>query len=480
MTLSVKDCRWPWNELLVLENGDVKPCCYAVFPIGNLDRDPSLQGHWEGQKLAEIRQAITEDRIHAVCAGAACSYVKAAIPDYVLQSQSVYDTEIKVGIVAGSLAKLARLGHRDAMTDVAFGSYNAGLIDDALLWFKRAAGAGSPLAHFWLGYLHLDVLSDGRRDIAAALEHLQKASAGGYGPASTRLGVYYAFGSANPDDHRRGLAQLQLGAEQGDAAAWHCIAQCHRWGIGAAADGAEYRRHLGLAARRGHEPARRELAALDSQSSGENSAVSDDELIPRIVYRDDVPEEISSAGIRKLALLGHGHALADLGHSYFKAGRIDDAIIWFSRAAEAGSALAHFWLGYLYLDVVEENRRDTPKALMHLRKSSEEGFGPASARLGVYLVFESGDSGDDAPGLELLRRGADQGDAPASYYLAQCYRWGRGVAADEQEYRRHLGIAAQRGHKVPGEELTKLKARNVRDQTDKAKSGQELNQRGAA
>jgi uncharacterized protein len=461
MRLSVKDCRWPWNELLVLENGDVKPCCYAAFPIGNLNRDPSLQGHWEGQKLAEIRKAITEDRIHAVCAGAACSYVKAAIPEYVLESDSVYDTEIQEGIVAASLAKLARLGHRDAMTDVAFGSYNAGLMDGALLWFERAAEAGSPLAHFWLGYLHLDVISGSRRDIAAALRHLQKSSAGGYGPASTRLGAHYVFESGGPDDILRGLGMLQLAADQGDVAAWHCMAQCHRWGLGVAVDAAEYRRHLALAARRGHELAGRELADFDSQSGGEKSASPDNASTPRVVYVDDIPEGISSIGVRNMALLGHGDALADVGHSCFMAGRVDDAVTWFSRAAEAGSPLAHFWLGYLYLDVVEESRRDTGKAMMHLRKSSDGGFGPASTRLGVRLLFESGNPGDDALGLELLRRGAAQNDAPASYYLAQCHRWGNGVAADQEEYFRFLGIAAQQGHKVPPEELAHLQARAV-------------------
>ena len=441
--------------MLVLENGDVKPCCYAIFPIGNLNTQPSLKAHWQSEEMQEIRETILADRVHRICAGAGCAYVKSAIPDYVMASHRVHQDDIPDGLVSGDLRELAYLGHRDALLEVGAGYWKAGRNDDALKWFSRACDSGSPLAHFWMGYLYLDMLEESRRDVPRALRHLQESSAGGYGPASTRLGNYLAFDSVSAGAKKRGFAALKLGAEQGDAAAWYYLAQCCRWGFGVKANDKEYRRHLGIAARRGHAGARGELAALEKATA---EAVLESAIFSPTIFDDDIPVGLVSADLRRNARTGGRDALMEVAHGFRKAGRIEEALPWFSRAAEAGAPAAHFWLGYLNLDVLEEGRRDIAAGVRHLQHASTGGYGPASTRLGVHYVFASSDPDDKARGFAILQLAAWQGDAPAHYYIAQCHRWGAGVAADSAEYRRCLAVAARKGHDAAAAELAGMES----------------------
>ena len=455
MSLSVKDCRWPWNQMLVLENGDVKPCCYAIFPIGNLNTQPSLKAHWKSDEMEEIRKSILANRVHKICAGAGCAYVKSAIPDYVMTSHRVHKEDIPDGLVSGDLRELAYLGHRDALLDVGAAFWKAGRGDDALLWFSRACDSGSPLAHFWMGYLLLDKLGESRRDVPAALLHLQKSSAGGYGPASTRLANYLVYELATPAARKRGFAAVKLGAEQGDIPAWFYLAQCYRWGLGVKASEKEYRRHLGIAARRGHAEARAELAALEKAAA---ETALESALFSPTIFDDDIPFSLFSADLRRNARTGDRDALFDVAHGFYEAGRIEEALLWFSRAADAGAPAAHFWLGYLNLDVLEEGRRNIDAGVLHLQLASAGGSGPATTRLGVHYVFGSSDPDDKARGFAILQLAAQQDDVTAYYYIAQCHRWGAGVAADRVEYRRCLALAARKGHEAAASELAGMES----------------------
>jgi radical SAM protein with 4Fe4S-binding SPASM domain len=75
MIETVKDCNAPWTWMVVVADGDVKPCCYSAASIGNL-QEATVDDVWNGPVAMELRRFIKEDRIHRVCAGAACKYVQ--------------------------------------------------------------------------------------------------------------------------------------------------------------------------------------------------------------------------------------------------------------------------------------------------------------------------------------------------------------------------------------------------------------------
>jgi radical SAM protein with 4Fe4S-binding SPASM domain len=75
MSETVKDCHFPWTWMVVVADGDVKPCCYSAASIGNL-HEASAEEVWNGPVAIELRRYIKADKIHPVCAGAACKFVQ--------------------------------------------------------------------------------------------------------------------------------------------------------------------------------------------------------------------------------------------------------------------------------------------------------------------------------------------------------------------------------------------------------------------
>lgn len=75
MTETVKDCRYPWTWMMVTADGEVKPCCFAHLPLGNL-HETTVDGVWNGPVAMELRRFIKADKIHPVCEGAPCKFVQ--------------------------------------------------------------------------------------------------------------------------------------------------------------------------------------------------------------------------------------------------------------------------------------------------------------------------------------------------------------------------------------------------------------------
>lgn len=57
-TPSIKQCLAPWNEVVIVPDGDVIPCsCSGVYKIGNINTQ-SFEDIWNGEKANELRNAI--------------------------------------------------------------------------------------------------------------------------------------------------------------------------------------------------------------------------------------------------------------------------------------------------------------------------------------------------------------------------------------------------------------------------------------
>ena len=77
MAETVKDCQYPWTWMVVFSDGTVKPCCFATGALGNLNT-AAVDAIWNGPVAVALRTFIKADRVHPMCAGAACKYVQSA------------------------------------------------------------------------------------------------------------------------------------------------------------------------------------------------------------------------------------------------------------------------------------------------------------------------------------------------------------------------------------------------------------------
>lgn len=275
--LDLKDCRKPWETLYIHLNGDVKPCCYATFPVATL-RKPGvkLDEVWHGPLMTEVREAIDKNEIHRICAGAGCAYVRSRFqppkeePPPAPKKDSAVDwLKRKFGgstttvpsdkqddflDVMGSelddhTRNLAQLGHKRAMYQVALRLQQKGEAARAVELMKKSADLGEIYAQFWLARILLDSNSK-FYDLVQGIRYLKEAAEEGYVPALTYLGRCYLHGVGLPVDPVQAVDLFQKAADLGDPAAWRHLAECYRDGKGVAADAKESERLMTIADRR--------------------------------------------------------------------------------------------------------------------------------------------------------------------------------------------------------------------------------------
>jgi hypothetical protein len=75
--VEIRDCRFPWDTLQVLSNGDVRVCCWITGPVGNL-KDTTIEEIWNGPAIRELRESILRNETHPLCRHAPCIYVQQA------------------------------------------------------------------------------------------------------------------------------------------------------------------------------------------------------------------------------------------------------------------------------------------------------------------------------------------------------------------------------------------------------------------
>jgi hypothetical protein len=98
----------------------------------------------------------------------------------------------------------------------------------------------------------------------------------------------------------------------------------------------------------------------------------------------------------------------------------------YTRSAEAGCAIAQFYLGTLYMDG-ELVAYDQAKGIKLLTASADQNYPPALNRLGSAYALGRGVPEDDVRGTEYYRRAADLGDARAMINYARALEQGVGV-----------------------------------------------------
>jgi MoaA/NifB/PqqE/SkfB family radical SAM enzyme len=72
---TVKDCHYPWTWMMVTSDGRARPCCFSTGSLGDLHTQEPEQ-IWNGKIAIELREYVLQDRIHPICANAACKFVQ--------------------------------------------------------------------------------------------------------------------------------------------------------------------------------------------------------------------------------------------------------------------------------------------------------------------------------------------------------------------------------------------------------------------
>ena len=127
----------------------------------------------------------------------------------------------------------------------------------------------------------------------------------------------------------------------------------------------------------------------------------------------------------KAAAKGHVNGQVNIGIVSYKKERYEDAVTWFTKAAEQHDADAERWLGHCYRfgNGVEQNF-DT--ALEWYEKAAAKGH--AGAQYGIGIVNYKKERYEEA--VTWFTKAAAQGDTDAEVHLGDCYRKGRGVTRD--------------------------------------------------
>jgi TPR repeat protein len=122
---------------------------------------------------------------------------------------------------------------------------------------------------------------------------------------------------------------------------------------------------------------------------------------------------------------GDAKAQQDLAFELERQKKYDEAIKWYTRAAEQGSGISQMNLAQMYEKGMGA-KQDFGQAKKWYRKSMESGNGEALYRLAAL----SDKTGDEAEALKLFRRGVQHDDYRAVVDLGEKYEQGRGVKKD--------------------------------------------------
>ncbi len=139
---------------------------------------------------------------------------------------------------------------------------------------------------------------------------------------------------------------------------------------------------------------------------------------------------------RKAADAGSATGMTNLGwmyqNGYGLAKDYPQAVSWYRKAAEAGDAQGMQNLGVMYADGsgLEQNKKE---AVAWYRKAAEAGNSDGMASLGWMLRYGSGVEKDSQQAVIWYRKAAEAGNALAMNNLGNMYLDGDGVEKDKQQ-----------------------------------------------
>lgn len=405
------------NEALSMGSGDAAEILSCLYAIG---KDVE---HDDAKAIALYRQYLDGQK-------------KVTIADVYYHIYYCGYYEIVNGQYEGKsiqwLIKAAELGLVDAEAEL--GDHYLNYDNDApqaVTWLTRAAKHGSISAIKSLA----ECYNEGKgvdKDRKTAIEWYKKAAEKGDGECQSLVGECYLKGDVLPLDAKKAVKWLRKAVDNGDKIAAKNLGMCYYNGIGVKKDYNQAATFLGEAIGYGlYNLKLTELNIVEDPMVKEppktvEEAIREDE---RVISSKDYD-------FREEAFQGEAWAQWKLGEQYLEDDNLEEAVLWFSKAAEQdeyyAGELCEF---YVKGDAIAQ---DFDKALYWYRKADKDN---ESAALGDMLYSMSQRYGENK--YFFLQEAAEYDNANALKTLSCLYAIGY-VLRDETQalelYRRYVQL----------------------------------------
>ena len=341
-------------------------------------------------------------------------------------------------------------GHARSMFELGLCYEEKGVLQDkgeADKWFHKAVEAwrvdaerGDAEAQYEIGRCY----GNGRgvaKDTDECLKWYFKSAEQGHVEALTGLGSKYKYGWGvveNKDEsekrYRRAAEIIRNAAEQGEAKAQYMLGQCYSIGEGVSADRNEAIKWYRKAAEQGYVLAQMEMADAYEEMAD--------------AYENKDKKE-SMRWLRKAAEQGYAKAQFELGRCYAKgkgvAKSMEKAAAWYRKASDQGLAEAQWSLGSCYHLGAGVSKNAT-EGVKWLKEAALQGLGVAQLHLGLCYEYGDGVSRDWIEAARWYQKAAVQDIAEAQYQLGLIYMRYGGTANDKKEAIKWLRKASAQGH----------------------------------
>jgi TPR repeat protein len=132
------------------------------------------------------------------------------------------------------------------------------------------------------------------------------------------------------------------------------------------------------------------------------------------------------------------------------------------KAAEAGSVVATYQMGYFY-ETGDGVNKDLAQAFAWYRRGAAKGDAASESALGLFYEEGTPPVGEDwKTAASYYQKSAEQGFSKGEYRLARAYRFGIGVPCDLQQAARWFEKAAQHGMLEAADEAKWLRGNRFR------------------
>lgn len=272
----------------------------------------------------------------------------------------------------------------------------------AVEYYNQAAAQGDLDAVYWLGEAYLEGCGVDVDD-TKAIEYFRLGAEQGDADCQCELGICCANSTGVQKDLQQAVYWYQEAANQQNINAMYYLAECYENGWGKTKDTAQAVNWYKQAA---------DLGNVDAQCK-----------VAVFCLRNDAT--------------------------------YDEAVHYFSMAAEQGDFEATNWLGRCYEEgwgVAINNEQ----AVKYYILAAEQGYAVAQCNLANCYISGRGIEKNPEKAAEFYEKAAKQGDTIAQFQLFRCYKNGFGVEQDEQESLRWLKKAATDELSQAQYELAKL------------------------
>jgi TPR repeat protein len=271
---------------------------------------------------------------------------------------------------------------------------------------------------------------------------LRKLTEAGDTDAMIQLGSIYIHGYNVDTNIDEGIKLFEKAGACGNLSAYSTLAHLYETGDGVTKD---YYQAISLyekAANKDDTSAELDLAKLYR----DNEAVKD--LEQSFQWYLKVAQKTSNTNYGMLGMPGNFEiedALIPVAKAYDKGSGVaenkDEAIKWFTKAAEAGKSEAQWRLGVKY-DLGDGVLKDKQKALQwYLKAANHTDFlasllpGVAESQRNIGYLYQAGDGvqKDTQEAFKWFMKAANNGSEAAQFEIAEAYSSGIGVLQDKQE-----------------------------------------------